>query len=142
MHLFGRTQNWNQKFIFFSKNLVQQQSPCMETGLLINGTQSENVTYTTATSTPIPALKKAGRPLQAMVMANGHFSKPHFSSGQNSRSKSLQNMSTKIKFIENNGNCNDNGKHEKQDWGRKPFRLWFFRGLKQVRNLIMNQNPM
>lgn len=109
----------------------------METGLLINGTQSENVTYTTATSTPVPIMKKTGRPLQATMMPNGHFSNPHFSSVPNARSKSLQNMSTKIKFIDK-ANGNDNGKYEKHDWGRKPLKLWFFRRIKQVSSFYIS----
>lgn len=91
---------------------------------MLNGTQSENFTHTTVTTTPMTALKRAGRPI---LMTNGHIPKSTFALAPNSRSKSLQNMTSKIKFI-HTGNSN-----VKSDQGMKrPFKFWFIKGLKQV----------
>lgn len=156
---------------------VQQSSPCMESGLLLNGTQSENVTCTTATSTPLPALKKSGRsgPAAAILTANGHYGKQmttthqyhhhnhhhhHLLQNSDSRSKSLQNISTKFKFFNKTDGVSGNGKSIGSNGNRKggggggdsgngankgthdsnhdcgPLRFWFFRGLKQVRQFL------
>lgn len=69
-------------------------------------------------------MKKTGRPPQALLMANGHFAKQI--SATHARSRSLQNMNTKIKFSDSNG------KSDKHECGKRPLKMWFFRGLTQV----------